>query len=670
MSDAADQAAKDEALAEAEIKAIVEAPELAEIADIFGNSGALADAINGFLPRQQQQQLAEAVEHTLQNQKVLIAEAGTGTGKTFAYLVPALQLGKRVIISTGTKNLQDQLFNKDLPIIRDALKKQVKLALLKGRSNYLCRERLGHALLDADYSVTQQRVLQKVERWMQKTRSGDLAECSALPEDSMLRPAITSTADNCLGSECPEYDNCHVLKARRNAQAADVVVINHHLLFADMALKEEGFGELLPGASAVIVDEAHQLPETAGQFFGESVSSRQLRDICRELRVVQQQDAPDAGELSEQAGMLDKTVLDARLVLGDRQQRVLFDSLLSDRKVQAAFDLLLEQIDDLYQAIKPHQDRSIALDGLAGRCLIQLTRLKRLLGRDEATGSSVRWLETYARSFLLHATPLDVAPLVGRYFSDEETAWVFTSATLAVNGQFEHFAGRLGIEDAVTLQVGSPFDYANNSLLYAPNDLPAPNDPGYTEAVVKAVLPVLEQCTGGAFLLFTSHRALQEAAEILKRRCDRLVLVQGEAPKGELIERFRNDGEAVLLGAASFWEGVDVQGEALQLVMIDKLPFASPGEPVLQARLDAMRKSGGNPFGDYQLPQAVITLKQGSGRLIRGVHDRGVLMICDPRLFGKSYGRQFRGSLPPMPVSRQFDDVARFFAKPGSAEQI
>lgn len=635
--------------------------EFVDVADIFGNSGALADAIDGFLPRQQQQQLAEAVEHTLENKKVLIAEAGTGTGKTFAYLVPALQLGKRVIVSTGTKNLQDQLFKKDLPIIRDALKKSLKLALLKGRSNYLCRERLGHALLDADYSTTQRRTLQQVERWMQKTRSGDLAECSALPEDSMLRPAITSTADNCLGQECPEYDNCHVLKARRNAQAADLVVINHHLLFADMALKEEGFGELLPGASAVIVDEAHQLPETAGQFFGESVSSRQLRDICRELRVVQQQDAADAGELSEQAGLLDKAILDARLVLGDRQQRVLFDSLLSDRRVAGGFDEVLEQLETLYNALKPHQDRSIALDALASRCLVQLTRLKRLLGRDEAEQNSVRWLETYARSFLLHATPLDVAPMVGRYFADEDVAWVFTSATLAVNGQFDHFAGRLGIEDAVTLQVGSPFDYGNNSLLYVPKDLPEPNHPDYTSDVVKAVLPILEDCTGGAFLLFTSHRALQEAAEILKRKCDRMVLVQGEAPKGELIERFRNDGEAVLLGAASFWEGVDVQGAALQLVMIDKLPFASPGEPVLQARLDAMRKDGGNPFNDFQLPQAVITLKQGAGRLIRGVHDQGVLMICDPRLFGKSYGRQFRGSLPPMPVTRDPADVTRFF---------
>lgn len=627
---------------------------------LLGADGPLARHISGFAPRAEQQAMAEAVERALREEDRLLVEAGTGVGKTFAYLVPALLCGGKVIISTGTKNLQDQLFDKDLPLVRRALGLSLKTALLKGRANYLCVHRL--QVLKSEGRLrdrAQVAELRHIEHWAALTRSGDIAELADVAEDSELWPRVTSTAENCLGAECPEYQNCHVVRARRQAQEADVVVINHHLFFADLALKEEGFGELLPAANAVILDEAHQLPEVASNFFGLSVSSRQLIELARDTVAEGLRDAPDMAELRDAAAALERAVADLRLALGPAGQREPWARIRHKPAVREGLTALGEVLSGLAAQLELAAERGKGLQSCQERAELLRLRLERM---DAPPADSVQWYETYTRAFALNLTPLDVAPVFQSRLSAHRCAWVFTSATLAVGESFEHFAARLGLSEARQLRLDSPFDYARNALVYLPLEMPDPNDPRYTRAVVEAALPVIEASRGRAFLLFTSHRALQEAAGLLAGRLDYPLLVQGAGSRRELIERFRTLGNAVLLGTSSFWEGVDVRGEALSCVIIDRLPFAAPNDPVLQARMESIRAAGGNPFFDLQLPQAVITLKQGVGRLIRDVNDRGVLMLADPRLRSKPYGRVFLDSLPPMPRTRDLQDVEEFFA--------
>jgi ATP-dependent DNA helicase DinG len=634
---------------------------VAGAAELLGPEGPFAREIPGFAPRASQQAMAAAVEEAIADRQMLIAEAGTGTGKTFAYLVPALTSGKRIIISTGTKTLQDQLFHRDLPQVRSVLGARLSAALLKGRANYLCLHRLDQARHEGRFaSRAQVSELQAMHAWSARTRSGDRAELAEVAEDSPLWPRVTSTTENCLGAECPMFNDCFVVKARRAAQEADVVVVNHHLLFADLAIKQEGFGEILPGAHAFILDEAHQIPELAGQFFSVSLSARQLGELAGDALTECGGVGGALAMLQPLIDALNLAVKRVRLALDRFPAKGAMTQIEHDGEVDRELAALREALAALAEALGKHAERSRGLASVHERADAHAARLAEVC--DTAGRDAVHWYELSAHGFAFHATPLDLSQPLRELRAQSHAAWIFTSATLSVAGRFEHFARQLGLSDPVTLSLESPFEYSRQALAYLPQGLPDPAMPDYVERVLDAVLPVLEASRGRAFLLFTSHRALRRAAEILPQRISFPLFVQGTAPRHRLLTEFRASGNGVLLGAASFWEGVDVAGEALSVVVIDKLPFAAPDDPVLVARLDALREAGGNPFTDWQIPAAVIALKQGAGRLIRDVHDRGVLVLCDPRLTSRSYGKLFLASLPPLPRTRVLADVERFFA--------
>ena len=633
----------------------------------LSEDGALARDIPAFVPRAAQQRLAEAVAGAFESRGMLLAEAGTGTGKTYAYLVPALLSGLKTIVSTGTRALQDQLYHRDLPRVRDALGTGLKTALLKGRANYLCRYRMELAKGEPAFATREAATqFQRVVAWSGRTRMGDLAELEGLAEDTPLLPLVTSTADNCLGTECPFWSECFVVQARQRAQSADLVVVNHHLLLADLALKQEGFGEILPGAQAFVVDEAHQLPDLAAQFFGEAMGARPVAELARDaLRECSGVDGALA-VMQAPAQRLEHALRAMRAAMDALPTRGTLARALDAPGVEDGLDALAGALDDLAAAAEPLREAAPGLDACHARARDFAGRLARWRGtaEDEAPGTvapPVRWYELSPRGFRLQATPLDVSGPLRMHREQSRAAWVFTSATLAVAGAFDHLAERLGLDAPATLLEPSPFDWGRQALCYLPPRMPEPGSPGFGGALVDALWPVLEASGGRAFVLFASHRALREAAAEL-RGAPWPLFVQGEAPRNALLEQFRASGNGVLLGAASFREGVDVAGDALSVVVIDKLPFAAPDDPVFEARLQAVRRRGGNAFRDEQLPQAVIALKQGVGRLIRTESDRGVLVLCDPRLTGRSYGRIFLDSLPPLPRTRDIADVEAFFA--------
>jgi ATP-dependent DNA helicase DinG len=630
------------------------------LANIFGEDGLLQKQLPGFQPRPAQLAMAKAVQKAIAEKTSLIAEAGTGTGKTFAYVVPSIVSGKRVVISTGTKTLQDQLFMKDLPVMRNVLAVPFQAALLKGRANYLCLYRLETALvIRAGHSRQDIAAVESIKRWSKNTAVGDISEVTDVPENSPIWPQVTSTVDNCLGQDCPNYNECFLVQARREAQEAEILVINHHLLWADWSLKADGLGELLPEADAIVVDEAHQFAETAAQFLGLSISARQLNELANDIVVEQLKDARDQPELASEAEKLENIVADLRLVLGMGERREAWSAVEKNPEVIEEVGRLLLKLDDLNDLLKPASVRGKGLESCWKRCVELSQQLEDFVSNEDE--NSVRWFETHKRSFTFSRTPLNIAGEFAKFHQGSGAAWIFTSATLSVNQEFAHFSNLLGISGAAAHSWESPFDYKNHGLLYVPQDLPEPSDRSYTEAVVNAAVPVLKASRGRAFMLFTSHQALQAAASLLPQHLDFPLFVQGSQPKGALLDAFVQAGNGVLLGTASFWEGVDVRGEALSCVIIDKLPFASPTDPVLSARLEAIKRQGRNPFGDYQLPAAVIALRQGAGRLIRSHDDRGVLMICDPRLLSKSYGKMFLNSLPPMKRTRILARVEEFF---------
>ena len=631
---------------------------MTDLSEFFGANSPLKQLLPGFQPRAGQAWMAEAVAETIANLDKLVVEAGTGTGKTFAYLLPALQSGRKTIISTGTKALQDQLYHRDLPLIGRAIGRPVTTALLKGRANYLCLERLEHV---ADVGETLLDDLNAVREWRYRTDSGDKAEQTEVAEDSRIWPFVTSTVDNCLGQKCPEYSKCHVVKARRAAQEADLVVVNHHLLLADLAMKEEGFVEFLPGAEAIILDEAHQIPDLAVQFFGVALGTREIERLVDETRVAT---VPfQQAELLRRVDAVQTAVRVLRAEAPREEGRQQLAEVID--QLREPLDTLRLALGELNTALAEIADSSAELEKLHEQLTNILERLV-LLATDDAW-DGLRWLEINPRSLRINLTPLDVSSTLNGLIDNAHQAWIFTSATLAVGEDFSHFTKRMGLVDVAGLTFPSPYAVDQNGLIYLPPGLPQPSEFGHTESMLEAVIPLLKKTTGGMFCLFTSHRALN----IAKKWCrthkkslgGRQLLVQGSAPRDDLLRRFREAGDAVLLGTGSFWEGVDVRGQALTIVAIDKLPFASPADPLMMARLEFIRREGGNGFTEHQLPQAVLAMKQGAGRLLRDQNDYGVIVLCDPRLTSKGYGRMFLKSFEPMPTTALFDDVAVFLAE-------
>jgi ATP-dependent DNA helicase DinG len=640
-----------------------------DVGALFAEDGPLATAIEGFTTRAEQIDMASAVARALRSRGRLIVEAGTGTGKTFAYLAPALLCGQRVVVSTGTRTLQDQLFSRDLPMLTRAIGRPVRVALLKGRANYLCLHRLELAEQQAYARGLRRDIasgLSLVRQWARTTRRGEIAELAAIGEADPVWAWVTSTRDNCLGVECAFFDRCHLVQARREAQAADVIIVNHHLLMADLVLKEEGFGDLLPGADAIIIDEAHQLPETASAFLGFTISSRQLESLARDLTAeLLTSSGPAEGALAF-AQTLERLSIDLQDALpaqrGGARERL--EQQEWPGGLIESLERLQSTLEELTKALGEAARNHAGLAGVRRRASELATRVAAMIAEEGAAPAAVRWAQNMSSSVTLHYAPIDVAEQLGRLIDAHASAWVCTSATLAVGDSFEHFMKRVGMPDADTLRLGSPFDYENQTLLYLPRGLDAPSSPLHTSQVVDLAAPILEASGGRAFLLFTSHRALREAAGLLQRRFAGAppfpLLVQGDAPREALLARFREHGAAVLLGTSSFWEGVDVKGPALSVVIIDKLPFAAPDDPVLKARLEAIERRGGNPFFEEQIPQAAIALKQGVGRLMRDAQDFGVVVLCDERVRTRAYGRVFIDSLPPLKRTDSLEEVTGF----------
>ena len=637
-----------------------------EVERFFSEQSPLASEVASFRPRAQQREMALAVAEAIRDNAILVVEAGTGTGKTFAYLVPALLAGGKVVISTGTKNLQDQLFQKDLPMVRDALKAPVSVALLKGRSNYVCHYHLELAQSNGLFKTREDvKHLAKIVHYAKVTQSGDRSGLADVPENAPIWMHVTSTRDNCLGQECPQHDECFVLKARKEAMEADVIVVNHHLFFADVMLRDEGVAELLPACNTVIFDEAHQLPETASLFFGKSLATSQLFDLATDTRVEALTSAKDFALLPVACDELEKAARDLRLAF-KKEGRMAAEATANIKEFAPALKTLGEKLCKLSGLLEKQAERSEGLENCWQRALELVGQLKHW--QDNDVPETVRWLEVFHHSLQLNSTPLSIADIFAKQISGHPRAWIFTSATLAVKQNFSHYQNEMGLTEARTACWDSPFDYPEQALLYVPQNLPEPNTEGYTDAVVQAALPLIEASRGRAFLLFTSLRAMQRAYEILQAEFDRKnlkypLLIQGEGSRNELLSRFREHGNAVLLGSQSFWEGVDVRGEALSLVIIDKLPFAPPDDPVLAARIAELNRQGRNAFMEFQLPRAIINLKQGAGRLIRDENDRGVLMICDPRLISKHYGKRIWQSLPPFRRTREEREAVAFFGR-------
>ncbi|NOS97683.1 MAG: ATP-dependent DNA helicase, partial [Methylotenera sp.] len=631
------------------------------LTQVFEKDGVLASHIEGYSERTQQLEMALAISDAIENNTQLVAEAGTGTGKTFAYLVPALLTGGKVIISTGTKNLQDQLFSRDLPNVRDALKVPVTVAMLKGRANYVCHYHLERAEQEGRFASREDaKYVHVIKTFAENSKTGDKSELNTVPENAMIWASVTSTRDNCLGGDCAYYKECFVMEARKQALAADVVVVNHHLFFADVMLRDEGVAELLPSANTVIFDEAHQLPEVAGLFFGEDVSTSQILELARDCTAAHLTVAKDCVDLGVVIGALEKAAKDFRLIFTYEGSRLPVQKALALKGFGEAYKHMQSQLSELAKVLETQAAR----DPLLEKCWQRSEALCDLFSRWQAAENNnlVRWVEVFTHSVQLHATPLSVAEGFGKQLNAQPRAWIFTSATLAVKSDFSHYIAQMGLHAAKTGFWESPFNYQEQALLYVPPDMPDPNSPSYTASVVAAALPVLQASGGRAFVLSTSLRAMREIHALLKEAfsengIESPLLLQGESSRTELLDRFRKLGNAVLVGSQSFWEGVDVRGEALSVVIIDKLPFAPPDDPVLSARVDKLNAEGKNAFMEYQLPYSVITLKQGAGRLIRDENDRGVLMICDPRLITKAYGKIIWRSLPPFKRTRVLADV-------------
>ncbi len=680
-----------------ETPAVVPSPLSLAVAQAFATQGPLASSLSGFAVRDGQISLALSIAAAIEHNEVLIAEAGTGIGKTFAYLVPAVLSGRRVMVSTGTRNLQDQLFNRDLPAVLAALGTGVSTALLKGRSNYVCRHHLARNLQEGRFSTRSDiAVLHRIHRFAQISRSGDRAEAPGIAEDAPAWAHATSTRESCLGQDCDHYDDCFVVLARRRALAADVVVINHHLFCADLALRDEGVQELLPRTDLLIFDEAHQLPDTATQFFGETVSTRQFVDFSRELMRTGHNDAPDAADWLALGGVIEQRLRELRLAAG--QPRRIDEAELTlpaQAAMLQAWDDLAASLADPVALLTDQAERSRDIERLAVRGTALIAAARGWLSRDdqppgagdasgvvEPTDTSdvahpdqhdalseppvddpaVYWIDVGRQGLSLHRTPLAVSQPFRRQRLERQASWILTSATLAVSGRFDHFRDALGLDDARCESHDSPFDFARQAMLYVPSSLPEPRSASFATALVDATESLIRANEGRAFFLCTSLRMVDTVAGLLAARLSEpfTLLVQGSDSRDVLLNRFREADCPVLVGSASFWEGVDVVGGQLSLVIIDKLPFSPPDDPVIAARSRQLRRQGLDPFTRLHLTRTAMTLKQGAGRLIRSETDRGLLVIGDVRLAEKPYGRRLLSSLPPFRRTRDAQEALAF----------
>ncbi len=611
--------------------------------------------------------MAAAVEDALAHGGALVVESGTGTGKTYAYLVPIILSGRRTIISTATKHLQEQIFNRDLPQVANALGRPVDVALLKGRANYLCRYRLGLQMQQSDLiGKAETKSYQVIEQWAAKSKYGDISEVTEISEESLLWKQVTTTTDNCLGGQCPDFKQCFVVKARQRAMQADIVVVNHHLFFSDYALKSDGFGELLPDHEAVVFDEAHSIAEIASGFFGFAISGGQIVDLIRDVQSAER-DERSAVKFAKCIASLEKALQRVHKASKSHVGKSVDWDALQNAQFDDAYHDLTNALAQFEQALVIAACAGEGLRRCHHRCLLMQEHLEIW---HHGGDNLIRWAEVGAHRFRFHGTPLQISQHFVEMMKCDSpkrpATWIFTSATLAVGDDFSAFCEQLGLQDAQTRRWNSPYNFRENALLYLPADMPEPSAGDYDRALVAVINDVIEASRGRAFCLFTSHAMMNRVHKIL---CDDddatsewTILLQGEAPKSELLKRFRQSDHAVLFGTASFWEGVDVVGEDLSCVIIDKLPFASPSDPVLKSKLQNSEEQGGNPFMDWQIPAAVIALKQGAGRLIRSETDRGVLVLCDPRVVSKPYGKLFLGSLPDMTVTREINVVRKFFA--------
>jgi ATP-dependent DNA helicase DinG len=634
------------------------------ISSFFSSTGALSQKLPHFIARDAQVDMAKAVADVIKTKQQLVVEAETGTGKTFAYLAPALlsydkEVGSKIIISTGSKALQEQLFTKDLPLLVETTNFTGKVSVLKGRNNYLCNERLNRFMLETKHKDSTLHVeLVKIKSWSLKTKTGDIADIDNLAEDAAIIPAITSNNDNCLGRECPSFDDCFIVKARKKAMDADLVVINHHLFFADLAVKETGFGELVPEAGVYIFDEAHQLPDIASMYFGESLSSRQLIELAKEIDYVYRTEMHEAKQMAKAADQLRTAALDFRLAFAMDKGTGSWRDKSRDRIMELHAQRLLQVMDFLNEVMCELLGKSEVLDHCFDR-LNQFTLLFKKLNSVNESGFSY-WYDCTKQHFSLNITPLSVAQRFQLECQKKQAAWIFTSATLSVKGRFEHFTDLLGLQDSHCLQLNSPFDYAKQTLFVVPRLLPEPGTPGLADKLVERLSPVIRASKGRCFFLCTSHAMMNQLAIGFRRTLTLPVLLQGEKSKQALLDEFVSHGNALLVATGSFWEGVDVRGQALSCVIIDKIPFSSPDEPLLKARIEDAQLKGKDPFSQVQLPQAVITFKQGIGRLIRAEQDKGVVIVCDNRLVTRPYGNVFLNSLPGMPRTRNLDNAIAF----------
>ena len=638
-------------------------PELADeltLEDVLGDSGLIAEVIEDFAPRSSQLEMAREIDEAVSHGESRVIEASTGIGKSFAYLVPAFLTPSKFVISTGTRNLQDQLFTKDIPLLQKVIISGKKVALLKGRSNYCCPHRISRNKAQQRFRNRQLAgIFNALADWSEQTESGDISEFSAIPENDSLWFYATSTADNCLGSECPEINRCFVAKARRQAMEADIVVINHHLYFSDQMLKSDGFGEILPQAEVVVFDEAHQLPDIASLFFGSQISQRQLSRLARDCVEAEVSEAPDSKLLQASSNTLEKAAADFLIELQSFPDRGDWEQVQHAAALKRGTGQIAEALAALADDLGEMAPRGREL----GNCHKRTQNLQADLTRFlEGSENRVSWFERSDRSFRLATSPVEVSDDFANQLAGTETqSHIFTSATLGAQGTFDYFSRRLGLEEIPSRQFDSPFDYREQALLYLPDDLPDPSDQQFIYAFHRRCLDLLKASDGHCFILFTSYRMLTRTADFLRQNTNYPLFVQGEYQRNELLTRYRQEKQAVLLGTSSFWEGVDVKGDQLRCVIIDKLPFKSPADPVYRRRIQLANEQGGNAFTDIQVPEATIGLRQGIGRLIRDQGDRGVVVICDNRIQRKSYGKKILESLPPYPITSDLSDVIDFF---------